>query len=82
MLLTAGGLTLLVFNAARDALSILNRLEMQDGFVDFQTLLNLAVEASTTHSGSYQAPLLLIVGCWLISIIDASRTEKREFPSG
>ena len=82
MLLTAGGLTLLVFKAVRDALSILNRMEIQGAVIDFQTLLNLAVESSTSLSGSYRIPLLLIVGCWLISIIDAIRTDKGEGPSG
>ena len=76
MLLVAAGLTLLISVATRDALSLLNQLEIQGAAIDFQTLLDVAVEASTGRSGSYAGPLLLVVGCWLFSMLDAYRIGK------
>ena len=71
MLLVAIGLTLLISVATRDALSLLNQLEMQGETIDFQTLLDVTAEASAARSGSYTALFLLVAGCWLFSMLDA-----------
>jgi len=73
MLLVAIGLALLISVVARHALSLLNQLEMEGATIDLQTLLDMTAEASTGRSGSYTAPFLLVVGCWLFSVLDACR---------
>ena len=76
MLLMAAGMILLISMATRDALSVLKQWELQGAAIDFQDLLNLAVETSTGRSGSYRGPLFLVVGCWLFSMLDACRVGK------
>lgn len=76
MLLAAIGLTLLISVAMRDVLSLLDQLEMQGTAMDFQTLTDVTVEAVTGRSGSHTGPLLLVIGCWLFSMLDAYRIGK------
>ena len=76
ILLVVVGMILLISMAARDAFSVLKQWELQGAPIDFQDLLNVAVETSTGRSGSYMSALSFVVGCWLFSMLDACRAGK------
>ena len=62
--------------AVRNALQLLKEVEEAGGFIDMQSMVNMAVEASRPDNLYYKAGLLVIVCCWLFSIIDAWRTGE------
>ncbi len=71
------GLAIIITIATRSALAILRQLDNQGASTDIQVISDLAVQSSTSNTAVYQGSLLLIVCCWIFSIIDAYRIGKK-----
>ena len=70
------GLLIILFLATTTALTLVQQLDLEKGMPDIQTISSLAHEATPSHSPYYRWSLIIIVGCWLFSIIDAYRLGK------
>ena len=70
------GLIIIMFLAVSTALILVQQLNLEQGMPDMQTILSLAHEATPSHSPYYRWSLVVIVGCWIFSIIDAYRLGK------
>ena len=61
-----------VVKAVEQALAILEKIYLEGGSVSISTIKDAATRASVSpDSFSYNIFLLLIIGCWLVSIVDA-----------
>ena len=65
--------------AVEQALFILETLDLEGGAVSLGAITDAATRASANSwSLGYNIFLLLIIGCWLISIVDAYLLGKRK----
>jgi TM2 domain-containing membrane protein YozV len=79
MLVVSACLFVIVGMAVKEALAILETIQMQTGAIDSATLSRVAVQASTrSDSGVFKFFLFLMVFCWLAGIVDAYRIGKKK----
>jgi hypothetical protein len=71
-------LMVIVLKTVQHALAILEKIELEGGVIDIQTITDAATKASSS-SGSviYNLGFLLIVICWIFGIVDAYRIGKK-----
>jgi len=72
-------MTVIVLKAVQHAFAILEKIELEGGVIDIQTITDAATQASST-SGSliYNLGVLMIVSCWIFGIVDAYRIGKKK----
>ncbi len=80
MVLSLAGLGVLVAQATVGALRELEKIQNQGGFVDLNAVANRAVASSASGDGYSSLIVLVIVACWLFSVIDAYRLGKEKEP--
>ena len=79
MLIILVALFVLVAQATHQALTILERIEVEGGVLDLSTISNAATQASTNTSTTiFTIALFLILSCWIIGTIDAYRLGKKK----
>ncbi len=79
MLAVSASLFVIVGMALKEALAILETIQMQTGAIDSVTLSRVAAQASTrSDSGVFKFFLFLMVFCWLAGIADAYRIGKKK----
>jgi len=78
IMIILAGLSIIVGMSTVAILESLSTAQLQGGAIDMSTILNLDVAHSAQSSIYYKVILLLIVGCWIVSIIDAYRIGKRK----
>jgi TM2 domain-containing membrane protein YozV len=80
MVLTLAGLGVWIAQATVGALREIEKMQIQGGFVDLNTVANRATASSA--SGDWYSPLIvpMIVGFWLFSVIDAYMLGKGKEP--
>ncbi len=72
-------LMVIVLKAVQHAFTILEKIELEGGVIDIQTITNAATQASSTSDSLiYNLGLLLIVLCWIFGIVDAYRIGKKK----
>ncbi|MEN8142368.1 MAG: hypothetical protein ABFQ82_02070 [Thermodesulfobacteriota bacterium] len=79
MLTVLVSMVVIVVKAIGLALTILEKLDLEGGAISLTTITDAATQASA-NSGSPtdNLLLLLIIGCWLISTVDAYLLGKRK----
>ncbi len=78
MLVVLGSLTVMVIKAAQLALAVFEKMELEGGATDIQAIAQAATRASvTSDSRLFNFCLLLIVACWLFSVVDAYVIGKK-----
>jgi hypothetical protein len=71
-------LMVVVIKAVQDALTILEKIELEGGIIDIQTITDAATQAaSTIDSRIYKLGFSLIVICWVFGVVDAYRIGKK-----
>ena len=72
-------LMVIVLKAVQHAFTILEKIELEGGVIDIQTITDAATQASSTSDSLiYNLGLLLIVICWIFGIVDAYRIGKKK----
>jgi hypothetical protein len=68
----------IVVKTVQRALAILEKIDLEGGLISMETIRDAATEAST-KSGNLTISLLflLLLFCWIVSIVDAYRIGKR-----
>ncbi len=79
MLAASLALLAITFQAVEQAVRMLEKLNSESGLIDFDKIISAASQASTS-SGTlvYYACLLLILLCWIVSVIDAYRIGNQK----
>lgn len=78
MLAVSACLAAVVGIAVKQALAILEKIQLETGTIDSATLSKVAAQASTgSDSLAFKFFLFMIVFCWLIGIVDAYRIGKK-----
>jgi len=78
MLIVLVCLGTLVVTAVRRALAILQQLDLYGGMVDIHAISSAAARASRpTDSLMFSALVLVILFCWVFSVIDAYRIGRK-----
>ncbi len=77
MFLTVLSLVGLVVRAARDMLTALQTSQIEGKNLDLDALLQVASSISHKAFANYGLLVILLVGCWLFSVIDAYRIGKQ-----
>ncbi len=71
-------LAIIVVIAFQAAFSIIEKIGLESGAIDLNTILNAAAQASaTSDSLIYNLSMLWIVCCWVFGIVDAYRIGKK-----
>ena len=79
MLAVSASLLVIVVKAVQQALTILEKIELEGGAINMSTISNAATQASTTYDSIiFKLLLLLIIFCWIIGVVDAYRIGKRK----
>ena len=75
-------MTVMVGKAVQYALAILEKVEMGGGIPDMATIMETASQAAATSDNTlFNLAVLLVILCWLFSIVDAYRMgKKRDLP--
>jgi len=72
MLIVFACMSYVVVKSVEQAMSILDRLDVNSGAVDINSITNAATQASESSGGSLaNIALLLIFACWIFGIVDA-----------
>jgi len=72
-------LVVIVLKAVQHALTILEKIELDGGVIDIETITAASTQASSaSDSLVYNLGLLLILLCWIIGIVDAYRIGKKK----
>ncbi len=79
MLAVSASLLVIVVKAVQQALTILEKIELEGGAINMSTISNAATQASTTYDSIiFKLLLLFIIFCWIIGVVDAYRIVKRK----
>jgi hypothetical protein len=72
-------LTAILIIAVQQASTILEKIDLESGAIDINTISNAASQASTT-SESHMLKLLswLLIFCWAIGVVDAYRIGRKK----
>ena len=69
----------IVLKAVQQALAILEKIDLKDGNIDFNTVSNAANNAlSNSDSFVFNLGLVLIILCWIIGTVDAYRIGRKK----
>jgi hypothetical protein len=78
LVVTLGGLLLIVWKTMQQALAILERIDLEGGAVNMDTISRAAGKASSLSGNPVIGiSLVVIILCWAIGIVDAYRVGKR-----
>lgn len=78
MLAAMGGLAAIMIQAARTALDIVDKIDLNREVVGLDQLLDATNQATASiHAPIYRYAFLLILVSWLLSAVDAYRVGKR-----
>jgi hypothetical protein len=79
MLTVSAGLLVIIVKAVQQAVTILEKIESGGGAIDMSTVSKAATQASTTSDSLiFNLVLLLIIFCWIFSVVDAYRIGKKK----
>jgi cbb3-type cytochrome oxidase subunit 3 len=79
MLTVMVSLSVIVIEAVQKVFTILEKIELEGGTIDMNTISNAATRASTTSDSLiFSFALLLIIFCWIIGVVDAFRIGKKK----
>jgi len=79
MLAVSVSLLVILIKAVQQAFTILEKIQSEGGPIDMSTIWNAATQASTTsESLIFKLLLLLIIFCWIISVLDAYRIGRKK----
>ena len=79
MLTVLVSLSVIIIEAVQKAFTILEKIELDGGTIDMNTISNAATHASTTSDSLiFSFALLLIIFCWIIGVVDAFRIGKKK----
>ncbi|MFC1693087.1 hypothetical protein ACFL1R_06245 [Candidatus Latescibacterota bacterium] len=79
MLAVLVGLLVIVVNVVQQALTVLEKIELESGLIDMSTIHNVATQAySSFDSPIFKLVLLFIIHCWVFGVVDAYRIGKRK----
>jgi hypothetical protein len=68
----------IVVKAVRHGLAILEKIRVEGGVIDLETITEVATKAtSATDSLIFNAAFLLIIICWIFGIVDAYKIGKK-----
>ena len=69
----------IVVKAVQQALTVLEKIDLKGGNINFSTVSNAANNAvSTSDSFIFNLGLILIILCWIIGIVDAYRIGRKK----
>ena len=72
-------LMVIALKAVQHALTILEKIELEGGIIDIQTITDAATRASSSSDGIiYNVGFLLIIICWIFGTVDAYRIGKKK----
>lgn len=72
ILAVSAGLLVILVKVVGHALTILEKLESEGGSIDLGSISQAATQASTaSESLTVKLLMVLIVGCWIIGVVDA-----------
>lgn len=78
MLTVFAGLTVIVVTAVRQALAILEKIDLAGGVINTKTVTDAAAQVSSTSANLiYNFGLSFIVILWIYGIVDAYRIGKK-----
>ena len=79
ILAVSAALAILIGEAVRQALAIVDKLDLSGGAVDIDTISNAVGQASNASQGFiFKLLFYLIVFCWIVGIVDAYRIGRRK----
>ena len=79
MLTVLVSLSVIIVEAVQKAFAILEKIELDGGTIDMNTISNAATQASTTSDSLiFSFAFLLIISCWIIGVVDAFRIGKKK----
>ena len=79
MLAVSASMLVIIVKAVQQAVTILEKIEAQGGAIDMNTISKAATQASTTSDSlTFYLALLLIILCWIFSVVDAYRIGKKK----
>lgn len=79
MLAVSVSLLVILIKAVQQAFAILEKIQSEGGAIDMSTIWNAATQASTpSESLIFKLLLLLIIFCWIISVLDAYRIGRKK----
>jgi len=79
MLAVLASLFVITGLAVKQAIAILETIQMKGGTIDSATISKVAASVSTRSAGfTFKSLLFLMVFCWLIGIVDAYRLGKKK----
>jgi len=78
IILVSISMTGIILKAVEDALAILENLDLEGGAISLTTIVQATSETSGSFGGLNYNPLLFfIIGCWIISTVDAYLIGRR-----
>jgi TM2 domain-containing membrane protein YozV len=78
LVVTLGGLLLIVWEMMQRAMAILERIDLEGGALDMEAISRAAGKASSLSGNTViEISLVVIILCWLIGIADAYRVGNR-----
>jgi hypothetical protein len=79
MLAVSAALAVMIGEAVRQALAIVDKLDLSGGTVDINTISDAAARASTaSQSFIFKLLFYVIVFFWIVGIVDAYRIGRRK----
>jgi len=77
MLATFVSLVIIITKAVQQAIVIMEKMELDNGTIDMNMIVNAARQASTISGGFiFTLALLLLLFCWIFGIVDAYRIGR------
>jgi hypothetical protein len=78
ILIVLAAFSTIVVSAARQALTVLEKVESGGGLADMESITAAATQSATTADHLLiNFALLLILICWIVSIVDAYTTGRK-----
>jgi TM2 domain-containing membrane protein YozV len=79
MLGASAGLVVIVIEAMKQALAIVEKMDLNGGAVDINAISDAATQASTASEGFiFKLLFYLIILCWVVGIVDAYRIGRKK----
>lgn len=79
MLTISASMLVIIVKAVQQAVTILEKIESEGGAIDMNAISKAATQASTTSDSLiFYLALLLIIFCWIFSVVDAYRIGKKK----
>ncbi|MFQ5661414.1 MAG: hypothetical protein ACE5GZ_13410 [Gammaproteobacteria bacterium] len=79
MLTVLVSLSVIVVKAVQQALTILEKIELDGGIISMSTILNATTQASADSENlTFNVLFMLIIVCWIIGAVDAYRTGRKK----